>query len=81
MTEYTSTREGFERAMKWSLTGPPEETYKYTEAMLEPSYTHTFNGKKQNYAEAQKMIEEMRPKAAKYDPKVYVLHPRCAVSR
>jgi hypothetical protein len=70
MTEYTSTRAGFERAMKWSLTGPADETIKYMEALCEPDYTHTFNGKVMTYAEALKMIEDMRPKAARYEPKV-----------
>lgn len=33
MSEYTSTLKGFQRAMEWSLNGPPEDARSYAEAM------------------------------------------------
>ncbi|KAI0443673.1 hypothetical protein F4803DRAFT_303899 [Xylaria telfairii] len=49
MSEYTSTLEGFQRAMEWSLTGPPEEAHVYAESILMPTFYHTNNGKRRPY--------------------------------
>lgn len=38
MSEYTSTLEGFQRAMEWSLNGPPEEAKAYIDATSTPDY-------------------------------------------
>jgi hypothetical protein len=73
MSEYTSTREGYERAMKISLTGPPEEARAYAEATSVPTFYHIMNGKRIEYPEYVKLIEEWRSKSADYNPKMYVL--------
>jgi hypothetical protein len=72
MSEYTSTREGFQRAMQWSLTGPPEETKAYVEATVLPSFYQTMNGHELEYEIYTKGIEEWRAKVTDYKPKVYV---------
>lgn len=38
MSEYTSTLEGFQRAMEWSLNGPPEDARSYAEAISTPDF-------------------------------------------
>jgi hypothetical protein len=72
MSEYSSTREGFQRAMQWSLTGPPEETKAYVEATVLPSFYQTMNGHKLEYEIYTKGIEEWRAKGTDYKPRVCV---------
>jgi hypothetical protein len=72
MSEYTSTREGFQRAMEWSLTGPPEETKAYAEATVLPTFYQTMNGHKLEYDVYVQGIEEWRAKVTDYKPKVCV---------
>lgn len=70
MSEYTSTIEGFQRAMQWSLTGPPEETAKYVEATATPGFYHLVNGTRISYDAYVKGIEEWRGKVSHYEPVV-----------
>lgn len=70
MSEYTSTFEGFQRAMKWSLTGPPGETKKYVEATATPTFYHLVNGTHVAYDAYVKGIEEWRGKVSHYEPVV-----------
>jgi hypothetical protein len=70
MTEYTSTLEGYQRAMQWSLTGPPEETEAYAEATALPTFYHIMNGHKLDYDSWVKGIKEWRGKISEYKPKV-----------
>ena len=70
MSEYTSTREGFQRAMKWSLTGPPEEAVKYAEATVIPTFYQVNNGKRIPYDDYVKHIAELRGKVSNYEPKL-----------
>ena len=70
MSEYTSTREGFQKAMQWSLTGPPEEAVKYVEATSTPSFYRIFNGTRIEYDANVKDIAEWRGKSVKYYPNV-----------
>lgn len=72
MAEYTSTREGFQRAMEWSLTGPPEESKAYAEATVLPTFYHMMNGQKLDYDVYIKGIQEWRAKISDYNPKVFV---------
>jgi hypothetical protein len=72
MSEYTSTRDGFQRAMQWSLTGPPEETKAYTEATTLPTFYHIMNGHKLDYDAYVKGIQEWRAKISEYKPNVSV---------
>lgn len=65
MAEYTSTREGFERAMKWSLTGPPEEAKEYAEALSTPNFWHVNNGQRLEYDAYIAMVQEWRGKGKK----------------
>ena len=44
MSQYTSTRQGFERAMRWSLTGPPEDAKLYAEGTVMPTFYQIMNG-------------------------------------
>lgn len=73
MSEYTSTRAGFQRAMEWSLTGPPNEAKPYVEALSTPDFYHIMNGQRLSYDVYVKGIEEWRVKVSNYEPMVYVL--------
>lgn len=70
MSEYTSTREGFQRAMEWSLTGPPEEFKQYAEAMVTPSYYQVMNGDRLSYDDFVNNTIETRRKTTEYKPVV-----------
>jgi hypothetical protein len=70
MTEYTSTREGFQRLMKWSLTGPASETQKYVDATALPSFYQIMNGNRLDYDAWFKSLEEWRGKVSEYKPKM-----------
>ncbi|KAG6358764.1 hypothetical protein INS49_012283 [Diaporthe citri] len=71
MSEYTSTRAGFQRAMEWSLTGPPNEAKLFVEAISTPGFYQILNGQLLSYDAYIKHIEEMRTKVGDYKP---VLH-------
>lgn len=70
MSEYTSTVEGFQRAMTWSLTGPPEDSKLYVEATATPSFYQIVNGQRLSYDIYLKHIEEWRAKISDYKPVV-----------
>ncbi|CAG8955592.1 hypothetical protein HYFRA_00009546 [Hymenoscyphus fraxineus] len=71
MSEYTSTLSGFQRAMKWSLTGPPEDSKTYAEATSTPAFYQIMNGKRISYSDYVAGIEEWRGKISDYDPIVH----------
>ncbi len=68
MSEYTSTREGFQRAMEWSLTGRPEDTQLYAEGTSTPTFYHILNGQRISYDEYVKSITKWRGKVSAYKP-------------
>lgn len=68
MSEYTSTKDGFQRAMKWSLTGPPEESKLYAEATATSTFYHVMNGQRLSYDVYVKGIEDWRVKISNYEP-------------
>ncbi|KAK7914224.1 hypothetical protein PG985_011927 [Apiospora marii] len=68
MSEYTSTREGFLRAMEWSLTGRPEDTAQYAEATSLPTFYQVMNGQRITYNNYVKNITEWRGKVSDYKP-------------
>lgn len=70
MAEYTSTQEGFQRAMKWALTGKPEETKDYVEATTMPGFYQVVNDNHLPYEEYANNIAEWRGKTSDYDPTV-----------
>lgn len=70
MAEYTSTRDGFERAMKWALTGPPEETTLYAEGTATSNFYHVMNGQHSSYDAWVKGIVEWRAKVSDYEVEV-----------
>jgi hypothetical protein len=70
MSEYTSTREGFQRAIEWSLTGSPVEARAYVEATTLPKFYHIMNGQRLDYDAYIKGIEEWRAKISDYKPKM-----------
>lgn len=70
MAEYTSTIEGFQRAMEWSLTGPSAEAKIYAEATALPTFYHVMNGQKLDVENFVKGIEEWRGKISAYVPVV-----------
>jgi hypothetical protein len=72
MSEYTSTQAGFQRAMEWALTGPPDETKQYVEATVLPAFYQISNGAKREYDAYVKGIEVWRSKVSDYKPKVLV---------
>ncbi|KAI0137901.1 hypothetical protein F4776DRAFT_90642 [Hypoxylon sp. NC0597] len=71
MAEFTSTREGFQRAMEWSLKGKPEEAKSYVESTSLPSFHHIMNGKRLDYATYLDGIVEWRGKVSEYKPVVH----------
>ncbi|KAI0966503.1 hypothetical protein F4678DRAFT_466334 [Xylaria arbuscula] len=70
MSEYTSTIEGFQRAMEWSLTGPPEKAIEYAEATATPTFHQVINGKHLDFNTYVKGIAEWRGKVSEYKPVV-----------
>ena len=72
MSQYTSTREGFERAMEWSLTGPPEEAKLYAEGTAMPTFYHVMNGQHTAYDAYVEGVATWRAKISDYKPSVYV---------
>lgn len=70
MSEYTSTIEGFQRAMEWSLTGLPEEAKFYAESLSTPTFYHIMNGQRLSFNTYMKGIEEWRAKISDYKPVV-----------
>ncbi|CAH0051158.1 unnamed protein product [Clonostachys solani] len=71
MTDYTSTREDFQRAMEWSLTGPPEEAIKYVEATVTPDFYQLMNNERLSYDVYAAGIAEWRGKVSEYKPIVH----------
>ncbi|KAF4460865.1 mitochondrial substrate carrier [Fusarium albosuccineum] len=74
MSEYTSTREGFQRAMKWSLTGTPEDAKLYAEATTAPGFYQIFNNKRLEYDEYVNNIAEWRAKISELTFSLYLWH-------
>lgn len=68
MSEYTSTREGLQRAMEWSLTGSPAEAKAFVEATVAPGFYQIANGEKRDYAAYIKHIEEQRAVTTEWKP-------------
>lgn len=54
--------------MKWSLTGPAEESNLYVEATATPTFYHIMNGKRLDYNTYLKGLEEWRAKISDYEP-------------
>lgn len=72
MSEYTSTRHGFERAMKWSLTGSPKDAKLYVESTAVPTFYHVMNGQRIDYNAYVENIATRRAKISDYKPSIYV---------
>ncbi|KAI1331791.1 hypothetical protein F5Y16DRAFT_243785 [Xylariaceae sp. FL0255] len=67
MTEYTSSIEGFQRAMERSLTILGKE---HAESFETPSFYHILNGERINYDDHVKDIDAWREKISEYKPVV-----------
>ncbi|KAH9906366.1 hypothetical protein F4778DRAFT_725572 [Xylariomycetidae sp. FL2044] len=72
MSEYTSTQEGFQRAMESSLDGPPEEAKLYYKSIATPSFYQIVNGKRRDYDACVKHIEGRRAEVRHFKPVVDV---------
>jgi hypothetical protein len=72
MSEYTSTRDGFQRAMEWSLTGSPEDAKLYAEGTVTSNFYHVMNGQHLAYDAYIKGIADWRGQISDYKPKVWV---------
>ena len=70
MAEYTSTRNGFQQAMKLSLTGPSADAEAYAAATVMPNFYHLVNNERRDYDEWVQGISEQRQKVSEYEPKV-----------
>jgi hypothetical protein len=70
MTEYTSTKAGFQRAMDWSLSGPISDAKSYVEATSTPSFYHILNGEKIECNKYLKAIEDWRGRCSQSKPNV-----------
>ncbi|KAK8122840.1 hypothetical protein PG984_011510 [Apiospora sp. TS-2023a] len=71
MAEYTSTREGFLRAMEWSLNGRPEDTAQYAEDTSLPTFYQVLNGQRIAYDDYVKNITEWRGKVDDFKPQIH----------
>ncbi|KAI1781441.1 hypothetical protein F4818DRAFT_37935 [Hypoxylon cercidicola] len=71
MSEYSSSREGFQRAMEWSLIGSPDDAKSYATATSMPTFYHIMNGKRLDYDDYVKDIVEWRGKVSDYKPVVH----------
>ncbi len=60
MSEYTSSREGFQRAMTLSMTGKPEDMQSFADALTEPSFYHLLNGERVERAAWCEKLVQMR---------------------
>jgi hypothetical protein len=74
MSEFTSTREGFQRAMEWSLIQDPankhDDTELYAKSTSTPSFHHIMNGQRIESEAYVKGIKEWRAKISDYKPVV-----------
>lgn len=68
MAQYTSTREGFQRAMEESLAGPPEDSKQYAESTAMPDFYHVMNGQLSKGDDYVKGLAEWRGKISEYKP-------------
>ncbi|KAI1210334.1 uncharacterized protein F4807DRAFT_422929 [Annulohypoxylon truncatum] len=71
MAEFTSTREGFQRAMELSLKGSPDEAKSYAESTTLPTFYHVMNGHRLEFDVYVKGIVEWRGKVSDYKPVVH----------
>ncbi|KAF3001622.1 hypothetical protein E8E14_007659 [Neopestalotiopsis sp. 37M] len=75
MSEFTSTREGFQRAMEWSLIQDPankhDDTELYAKSTSTPSFHHIMNGQRIESEAYVKGIKEWRAKISDYKPVVH----------
>ncbi|KAJ4292333.1 hypothetical protein N0V90_008993 [Kalmusia sp. IMI 367209] len=70
MAEYTSTKEGFQRAMKGALTSDMGDSKAFAEATVVQSFYHVMNGQKLEYEAYVKSLDEWRGKISHYEPVV-----------
>ncbi|KAF2226235.1 hypothetical protein BDZ85DRAFT_47540 [Elsinoe ampelina] len=70
MTGFTSTREGFERAMALCLTGPQETARQDAEKMVTPDFYQIINDRRIDYETYVAHLAEWRGKTSDYKPKI-----------
>ena len=71
MADYTSTKSGFQKAMEWSLTGPPDDAKNYAEATATPNFYHIMNSQRLDYGPYVDSLIEWRGKVSEYKPVVH----------
>ncbi|KAI5868247.1 hypothetical protein GGS23DRAFT_19481 [Durotheca rogersii] len=71
MSEYTSTREGFQRAMEESLSGRPEDSHQYAKKISTPGFYHLMNNQRISYDRYVEEIAEWRGKTTEYKPVIH----------
>lgn len=70
MSEYTSTREGWQRTVEGMLIGPPSEAKHYVESIAVPSFYSTKDGVRLEYDAYISGIEKWRHKVTNWKPVV-----------
>ncbi len=70
MSEYTSTRDGFQRAMEESLNGRPEDAHQYAKRLSTPTFYQVMNGQHLSIDTYIEGIAEWRGKVSEYKPVV-----------
>jgi hypothetical protein len=75
MSKYTTTREGFQEAMKWSLAGTPDDAKAYCDATTTANFYHLFNNHKLEGQAYVQSIAEWRGKISEYIP-IMSVHQR-----
>ena len=68
MSEYTSTHEGFQRAMERSLTGRPEEAEEYVTSIALPTFYQITDGRRRSYGDWVQHIAKRRAQVSKFQP-------------
>ncbi|KAK9780022.1 putative mitochondrial substrate carrier protein [Seiridium cardinale] len=76
MSEFTSTREGFQRAMEWSLIQDPanktgDDADLYAKSTSTPAFYHIMNGQRTEMEAFINGIKEWRAKIDDYKPIVH----------
>lgn len=72
MSEHTSTREGFEKIIRLSLGGSPDDLQSYADALVLPTFRQTFNGEHMDYDAWFAWMKKERERSTNYEATLYV---------
>ena len=70
MSDHTSSKLGFQNAIKGTMTGDAADTKSYIDTLVTPTFYCIQNGKRLSYDDWLKNISDLRPLVTEYEPKV-----------